>query len=108
MALLLRKGLRRWFRALHATKNDQRFLNGHNLVCSMSGLGSFTDNAACEGFFGLLKRERVRRRQYMSRQEARSDMFGYIERFHDPRKRRKMETTEIQKKLLTKLFVELV
>ena len=42
----------------------QRFLKAHNLVCSMSAVGSFADNAAVEGFFGLLKRERVNRRNY--------------------------------------------
>lgn len=39
----------------------QRFLDGHNLVCSMSAVGSCADNAAMGGFFGLLKRERVNR-----------------------------------------------
>jgi putative transposase len=32
----------------------QCFLKGHNLVCSMSALGSCADNAAMEGFFGIL------------------------------------------------------
>ncbi len=40
----------------------QRFLAGHNLTCSMSGVGSCVDNAVAEGFFGMLKRERVNRR----------------------------------------------
>jgi putative transposase len=69
----------------------QRFLKGHNLVCSMSGVGSCADNAAVEGFFGLLKRERVNRRQYHTRAEARADIFDYIERFHNPRKRRQLD-----------------
>ena len=69
----------------------QRFLKGHNLVCSMSGVGSCADNAAVEGFFGLLKRERVNRRQYLTRGEARADIFDYIERFHNPRKRRQLD-----------------
>jgi putative transposase len=37
----------------------QRFLQGHNLICSMSTVGSCADNAAAGNFFGLLKRERV-------------------------------------------------
>jgi putative transposase len=41
----------------------QRFLKGHRLQSSMSAVGSCADNAAAEGFFGLLKRERVNRRQ---------------------------------------------
>ena len=39
----------------------QRYLAANELVCSMSAVGHCGDNAACEGFFGLLKRERVRR-----------------------------------------------
>jgi putative transposase len=69
----------------------QRFLKGHNLICSMSAVGSCADNAAVEGFFGQLKRERVNRRQYQTRSEARADIFDYIERFHNPRKRRKLD-----------------
>ena len=69
----------------------QRFLVGHNLTCSMSAVGSCADNAVAESFFGLLKRDRVNRRQYLTRAEARADVFDYIERFHNPRMRRRME-----------------
>jgi putative transposase len=72
----------------------QRFLKGHNLVCSMSAVGSCADNAAAEGFFGMLKRERVNRRRYYTRAEARSDIFDYIERFYNPRMRRKLQRIE--------------
>ncbi len=34
-----------------------------------------------EGFFDLLKRERVNRRRYRTRAEARADVFDYIESF---------------------------
>jgi len=79
----------------------QRFLKGHNLTCSMSGVGSCADNAACEGFFGMLKRERVNRRRYDSHAEARVDIFDYIERFYNPRKRRKLEALKRKKSNLT-------
>ena len=46
--------------------------------------GSCADNAAAESFFGILKRERVNRRQYQTRVEARADIFDYIERWHNP------------------------
>ena len=49
----------------------QRFLKGHRLICSMSAAGSCADNAPTENFLGLLKRERVNRRQYRTRSEAR-------------------------------------
>jgi putative transposase len=79
----------------------QHFLAGHNLVCSMSAVGSCADNAAAEGFFGLLKRERVHRRRYGTRAEARADIFDYIERFHNPRRKRQLETRQAKKLLLT-------
>ena len=79
-------------RGCQFTSDDyQRFLAGHNLTCSMSAVGSCADNAAAESFFGMLKRERVNRRQYKTHGEARLDVFDYIERFHNPRKRRRLK-----------------
>jgi putative transposase len=72
----------------------QRFLGDHNITCSMSAVGSCYDNAAAESFFGLLKRERVNRRRYITRAEARADVFDYIEVFYNPRKRRKLKMTD--------------
>lgn len=43
-----------------------------------------------ERFFGLLKGERVNRRCYTTRTEACSDIFDYIERFYNQRKKRKL------------------
>jgi len=40
-----------------------------------------------ESFFGLLKREQVNRVRYRTREEARADVFEYIEVFYN-RKRR--------------------
>jgi putative transposase len=84
----------------------QRFLKSHNLVCSMSAVGSCADNAAMEGFFGMLKRERIHRRIYRTRAEARADVFDYIERFHNPRCRRRLETVKQEELLLTQPSVE--
>lgn len=84
----------------------QRFLTGHNLICSMSAVGTCADNAAVEGFFGRLKRERVNRRRYRTRAEARADVFDYIECFHNPRRRRQMETTKQNLLLLTQPSAE--
>jgi len=85
----------------------QRFLKGHNLICSMSAVGSCADNASMEGFFGLLKRERVNRRIYQTRAKARADVFDYIERFHNPRRRRKLEAIKQKELLLTQPSVEM-
>jgi putative transposase len=71
----------------------QRFLQGLQLLGSMSAVGTCADNAAAESFFGLLKRERVSRRQHRTRTEARANVFDYIERFHNPRRARKIENS---------------
>lgn len=73
----------------------QRFLSDHNVISSMSAVGSCYDNAAAESFFGLLKRERVNRRNYKTRAEARADVFDYIERFYNQRKKRKLTQTAL-------------
>ena len=73
----------------------------------MSAVGSCADNAAAESFFGLLKRERIYRRQYQTRHEARTDIFDYIERFHNPRKRRQLEMRQKQHLSITKPSVEM-
>ena len=62
-------------------------LKKHGIKCSMSGRGNCYDNAVVESFFGLLKRERVNRVRYRTRDEARADLFDYIECFYN-RKRR--------------------
>ena len=60
------------------------FLRRHNLTHSMSRRGDCHDNAVAESFFNLLKRERIRRRTYRTRDEARQDVFDYIEMFYNP------------------------
>jgi len=84
----------------------QQFLLGHNLVCSMSAVGHCGDNAAAEGFFGVLKRERVNRRHYQTMAEARSDVFDYIERFHNPRMQRRLDSRDQKFIALTQLSAE--
>jgi putative transposase len=63
------------------------FLKAHNLRASMSRRGNCHDNAVAESFFQLLKRERIRRKIYNSREEARRDVFDYIEMFYNPKRR---------------------
>jgi putative transposase len=54
----------------------------------MSRSGNCHDNAVAESFFQHLKHERIRRKIYRSRAEARSDVFDYIETFYNPKRRR--------------------
>jgi putative transposase len=82
---------RSWFipiRAAQFTIHEwQTFLREHNLVSSMSRRGNCHDNAVAESFFQLLKRERIRRRIYTTRDDARSDVFNYIEMFYKSQRR---------------------
>lgn len=63
------------------------FVKHHNLEHSMSRRGNCHDNAVAENFFSLLKRERIRRKTYRTRDEARSDVFDYIEMFYNPKRK---------------------
>lgn len=65
----------------------QNFIQAHGMVCSMSRRGNCHDNAVAESFFQLLKRERIKRRIYATRVEARADVFDYIEMFYNTRRR---------------------
>ncbi len=53
----------------------------------MSRRGNCWDNAAMESFFSTMKTERTNRSQYSTRDSARADIFDYIERFYNPRRR---------------------
>lgn len=68
----------------------QGYLAANGLICSMSAVGHCGDNAACEGFFGLLKRERIYQTSYPTLDAARAGVFDYIERRHNPRMRRRV------------------
>jgi len=75
-------------RGAQYTSDDFRTeLDRHGIECSMSSTGNCYDNAVVESFFGVLKRERVNRVRYRTRDEARADLFEYIEVFYN-RKRR--------------------
>jgi putative transposase len=63
------------------------FLKAHDLEGSMSRRGNCHDNAVAESFFQLLKRERIKRKIYSSRDGARADIFDYIEMFYNSRRR---------------------
>jgi putative transposase len=65
----------------------QLLLKRNGITCSLSGKGSCYDNAVVESFFATLKRERVKRRKYRTRDEARADIFDYIERFYNRERR---------------------
>jgi transposase InsO family protein len=55
----------------------------HGVVRSMSRKGNCYDNAVVESFFSSLKNELIHHRDYHSREEARSEIFDYIELFYN-------------------------
>ena len=71
----------------YASDDFQALLKQHSISCSMSGKGSCYDNVVVESFFASLKRERTRRRKYRTRDQARADVFDYIERFYNRQRR---------------------
>jgi len=67
--------------------NWRDFLEANNFIASMSRRGNCYDNVVVESFFQLLKRERIKRRVYATREDARADIFDYIEMFYNPIRR---------------------
>ena len=59
----------------------------HNAEAPLSRSGNVWDNAAMESFFSSLKTERTARKVYRTRDQVRADVFDYIERFYNPRRR---------------------
>lgn len=64
-----------------------RFCQAHNLEPSMSRRGNCWDNAVAESFFSSLKKERIRKRIYRTRDLAKADVFDYIEVFYNRTRR---------------------
>ena len=71
----------------YTSEQCQRLMIENGIACSLSRSGNVWDNAAMESFFSSLKTERTARKVYRSRNEARADVFDYIERFYNPRRR---------------------
>jgi putative transposase len=66
-----------------ASGDYRDFLKAHNLAPSMSRRGHCLDNAVAEIFFHSLKTERVKRKMYAPRSEAKAGLFDYIEVFYN-------------------------
>ena len=65
----------------------KRFCQSHSLQPSMSRRGNCWDNAVAESFFSSLKKERIRKRIYKTRDLARAEVFDYIEVFYNRTRR---------------------
>ncbi len=71
----------------YTSEQFQRLMADNGVTCSMSRSGNVWDNAAMESFFSSLKTERTARKTYRTRDQARADVFDYIERFYNARRR---------------------
>ena len=69
--------------AQHTSRSFQRCLDSHGIIQSVSRPGTPLDNAVAESFFKTLKGELVEERSYGTRDEARQDIFKYIELYYD-------------------------
>ena len=71
----------------YASVEYQSLLAAHGIQRSMSRPGECWDNAVAESFFSTLKTECTRQRLFLTRQAARSAVFGYIEGFYNRTRR---------------------
>ncbi|GAA4773388.1 hypothetical protein GCM10023219_20790 [Stakelama sediminis] len=71
----------------YTSEQFQRLMADNGVTCSMSRSGNCWDNAAMESFFSSLKTERIGKKVYRSRAQARADVFDYIECFYNPTRR---------------------
>jgi len=90
-----------WFRRrpaaglVHHSDRGSQYASGvyqaklaeYGMVCSMSRKANCWDNAVAESFFNSLKNERVHGQRYRTRDEARADLFEYIELFYNRSRR---------------------
>ena len=71
----------------YTSEQFQRLMTDNGVTCSMSRSGNVWDNAAMESFFSSLKTDRIARKTYRTRNQARADVFDYIERFYNSTRR---------------------
>ncbi len=71
----------------YSSEQFQRLMADHCVICLMSRSGNVWDNAATESFSSSLKTERTARKVYRSMDEAKADVFDYIERVYNPKRR---------------------
>jgi putative transposase len=71
----------------YTSEQFQRLLADQGVTCSMSRSGDVWDNSAMESFFSSLKTERIHRKVYQTREQAKADVFDYVERFYNPYRR---------------------
>jgi putative transposase len=69
--------------SLYAAHSYRAMQEKYGVIPSMSRKGDCYDNAVAESFFASLKNEWVNFKHYSTRQDAKSDIFRYIEIFYN-------------------------
>lgn len=72
---------------LFSSNDLPAFRKDHGLTASMSLCGHCYNNTAAESFLQLLQRKRIIRSIHLTREEMRSDIFNYIEKFYNSKRR---------------------
>lgn len=67
----------------YASLAYRQLLVAYKILVSMSRKGNCYDNAPIESFFSTLKNEHIRFQEYQTRNEAKNDVFVYIEGFYN-------------------------
>jgi transposase InsO family protein len=67
----------------YASGRFQTLLKDQGYVCSMSRKGNCWDNAPAESFFHTLKTELIHHRRFETREQAKQEIFEYIEVFYN-------------------------
>jgi transposase InsO family protein len=67
----------------YASDHYQRVLASEGITCSMSEVGQCWDNAPVESFFGRLKCEVAPGEMFATRDQARAELFEYLEAFYN-------------------------
>lgn len=71
----------------YACKDFVEMLTQQGVIQSMSRKGNCWDNAVAESFFKTIKVERIYRKKYKTIQEAKVDIFSYIETWYNTKRR---------------------
>ena len=88
----------------YTSDSCQRFMKANRLVSSMSRRGNCYDNAVAESVFSSLKKERIKRRIYATREVAKQDIFEYMEVFYNRKRRHsfndQLSPVEFEKRMI--------
>jgi len=71
----------------YASHDYLAFMNDNNLRPSMSRRGNCHDNAVAESYFPTFKKRVTKRKIYSTREDAKTEIFNFIEMFYNPIKR---------------------